>query len=120
ELAQAILGGLLVLGVLRLAREAADQRAVSIAAGLTAALHPTLVYAATHVQVGLLGATLLTWTLVYAFRTGTSGRAADALATGGMLAVATLCDPILALAGVGALWAIVKGGLYFAYSRAQA
>ena len=77
ELAQAILGGLLVLGVLRLAREAAHQRAVSIAAGLIAALHPTLVYAATHVQVSLLGATLLTWTLVCAFRTGASGGSAS-------------------------------------------
>ena len=77
ELAQAILGGLLVLGVLRLAREVAPhQRAVSIAAGLIAALHPTLVYAATHVQVSLLGATLLTWTLVCAFRTGASGGSA--------------------------------------------
>ena len=111
ELGQAILGGFLVLGVLRLAREAApQQRAVSVAAGLIAALHPTLVYAATHVQVALLGATLLTWTLVCAFRTGASGRTASALITGALLAAVTLCDPILALGGVGALWAIVQGG----------
>ncbi|MGZ3396921.1 MAG: hypothetical protein ACXVB2_22635, partial [Isosphaeraceae bacterium] len=85
ELAQAILGGLLVLGVLRLAREVAPhQRVVSIAAGLIAALHPTLVYAATHVQVSLLGATLLTWTLVCAFRTGASGGSASALTTGAL------------------------------------
>ncbi len=111
ELGQAILGGLLVLGVLRLAREAApQQRAVSVAAGLVAALHPTLVYGTTHVQVALLGATLLTWTLVSAFRTGASGRTASALITGALLAAVTLCDPILALGGVGALWAIVQGG----------
>ena len=104
ELAQAILGGLLVLGVLRLAREVAPhQRAVSVAAGLIAALHPTLVYAATHVQVSLLGATLLTWTLVCAFRTGASGRSASALTTGALLAAVTLCDPILALGGRASL-----------------
>ena len=39
-------------------------------AGLIVALHPTLVYAATHVQVATLGATLLTWTLAWAYRTG--------------------------------------------------
>lgn len=120
ELAQAILGGLLVLGVLRLAREAAHQRAVSIAAGLIAALHPTLVYAATHVQVSLLGATLLTWTLVCAFRTGASGGSASALTTGALLAAVTLCDPILALGGAGALWAIVQGRSAQGRSRAQA
>ncbi len=121
ELAQAILGGLLVLGVLRLAREVAPhQRAVSVAAGLIAALHPTLVYAATHVQVSLLGATLLTWTLVCAFRTGASGRSASALTTGALLAAVTLCDPILALGGAGALWAIVQGRSAQGRSRAQA
>jgi len=120
ELGQAILGGLLVLGVLRLAREVApDQRAVSLAAGLIAAVHPTLVYAATHVQVALLGATLLTWTLVCAFRTVTIGRA-GALITGALLAAVTLCDPILALGGAGALWAIVQGGSAPGRSRAQA
>ena len=39
-------------------------------AGLIVALHPTLVYAATHVQVATLGATLLTWTLAWAYQTG--------------------------------------------------
>ena len=121
ELAQAILGGLLVLGVLHLAREVAPhQRAVNVAAGLIAALHPTLVYAATHVQVSLLGATLLTWTLVCAFRTGASGGSASALTTGALLAAVTLCDPILALGGTGALWAIVQGRSAQGRSRAQA
>ena len=121
ELAQAMLGGLLVLGVLRLASEVApEQRAVRLAAGLIAALHPALVYAATHVQVASLGATLLTWTLVHAFRTGSSARIANGLITGALLAAATLCDPILALVGVGALWAIVRGVLTLGRSRAQA
>ena len=121
QLGQTILGGLLVLGVLRLAREVApDQRAVSVAAGLIAALHPTLVYAATHVQVVSLGATLLTWTLVFAFRTGMSGGSASALVTGALLGAVTLCDPILAMVGVGALWAIVQAVSARGHSRAQA
>src|SRR5947209_2526487 len=50
ELGQSVLGGLLVLGVILLAREVAPGwRWVARAAGLIAALHPTLVYAATHV-----------------------------------------------------------------------
>ena len=58
ELGQAVLGGLLVAGVLMLAREVAPGRVwVARSAGLIAALHPTLVYAATHVQVALLAAT---------------------------------------------------------------
>ncbi len=122
ELGQAILGSLLVLGVLRLAHEVAPyHRAVSLAAGLIAAFHPTLVYSTTHVQVALLGATLLTWTFVYAYRTGTSQRtaAAAALITGALLAAITLCDPILALGGAGALWAIVQGGYVTGRCRAR-
>ena len=61
ELGQAALGGLLVAGVLMLAREVAPgRRRVALVAGAIAAVHPTLVYAATHVQVALLAATLLT------------------------------------------------------------
>src|SRR6185437_2174271 len=52
ELGQAALGGLLVAGVLALAREVApDRPRMGALAGLVVALHPTLVYAATHVQV---------------------------------------------------------------------
>ena len=67
-------------------------------AGLIAALHPTLVYAATHVQVAGLGATLLVWTLAWAYRTGRAGRRRDAIITGVLLAVLALTDPILSLA----------------------
>ncbi len=75
-------------------------------AGLIVALHPTLVYAATHVQVAILGATLLTWVLAWAYQTGSSGRARDAAITGGLFAVLALTDPILALSIVGVAWAI--------------
>ena len=58
ELGQSVLGGLLVLGVLRLCRLIAPGSPwMAWTAGLVVALHPTLVYAATHVQVATLGAT---------------------------------------------------------------
>ena len=83
ELGQAALGGLLVAAVLRLAREVAPERPrVAWLAGLIVALHPTLVYAATHVQVALLAATLLTATLAWAYRAGRTGRDRDAIGDG--------------------------------------
>ena len=112
ELGQSVLGGILVLGVLRLAASIVGNRPLAtLAAGSIAALHPTLVYAATHVQVALLGATLLTWTLYYANRTGTSGRPLQAILTGILLALLALTDPILSLALAGVVWAIVLGAI---------
>ncbi len=110
ELGQAILGGLMVAGVLALAREVAPERpAVGLVAGLIAALHPTLVYAATHVQVALLAATLLVWTLALAYRVGRTGSIRLAAGTGLVLALLALTDPILALVAPGAAWAAAIG-----------
>jgi len=110
ELGQAALGGVLVASTMALAAEALPGRPrVAILAGFAAALHPTLVYAATHVQVASLAATLLTASLAFAYRTGRTGCARDALATGGLLAALALTDPILALAAAGIAWAIVQG-----------
>jgi hypothetical protein len=110
ELAQAALGGVMVLGVLALAAEAAPgRRAVAIASGLIAALHPTLVYAATHVQVAPLAATLLAWTLALALRAGRTGRAVEAAGVGLLLGLLALTDPILILAAPGAAWAMLQG-----------
>lgn len=110
QLAQAALGGVLVAGVLALAREVAPGRPrVGLLAGLIAAVHPTLVYAATHVQVALPAATLLTWTLALAHRAGRTGRARDAAALGLLGALLALTDPILALAAPGAAWAVALG-----------
>jgi hypothetical protein len=121
ELVQTIMGGLLVLGVIRLASQVVpDRPEVGLAAGLICAVHPTLVYAATHVQVALLGATLLTWTFVYAFRAGYHGLIADGLITGVFLVALTLCDPILALGGIGALWVIVQGTITCGRSASRA
>src|SRR5262249_13827096 len=86
ELGPAALGGVLVAGVLALAREVVPgRRWVARLSGLVAALHPTLVYAATHVQVALLAAALLAWTLALAYRAGRSGLDRDAALTGGPL-----------------------------------
>jgi hypothetical protein len=116
ELGQAALGGLLVAGVLMLARELAPSSDSSKAgswfagiAGLIAALHPTLVYAATHVQVATLAATLLTATLAWGYRTGRTGRDRDAVISGLLLAALILTDPILGLSVAGVAGAIVAG-----------
>ena len=110
ELGQAALGGLLVAAVMALAREAAPGRPrLAALAGLVAAVHPTLVYAATHVQVALLAATLLAATLALAYRCGRTGRDRDALAAGLALALLALTDPILGLAAPGIAWAVAQG-----------
>ena len=110
ELGQAALGGCLAAAVLMLAREIAPGRnGFARLAALAAALHPTLVYAATHVQVALLAATLLTATLAWAFRAGRTGSNRDSALTGLLLAMLALTDPILALAAAGVAWAIVLG-----------
>lgn len=109
ELGQSILGGVLVAAVMRLAREAAPGYPwVAALAGLIAAVHPTLVYAATHVQVALMAATLLTAALACAYRTARTGADRDALATGALLALLVLTDPILGLALAGAGWVVIR------------
>jgi hypothetical protein len=104
ELGQALIGGWLVAETIRLARAVAPSRmSVAIAAGLIAAVHPTLVYAATHVQVALLAATLLMATLARSYEART---VRDAFKVGLWLAALALTDPILALVAPGAIWAL--------------
>jgi hypothetical protein len=106
ELGQALLGGWLVSEVIRLARSIAPgRRWVAPTAGLIVALHPTLVYAATHVQVAPLAATLLVATLARAYEART-GR--GAFGVGLWLAALALTDPILALVAIGAVWVIAR------------
>lgn len=110
ELGQALLGGLLVLGVLQLTRWVVpDRPAAAWVASAVAAFHPTLVYAATYVQVAELAATLVVWTLVWAARAGDSRSIRDAAIVGVLLALAALTDPILGLVGVGAMVAVAGG-----------
>jgi hypothetical protein len=110
ELGQAALGGVLVAVVLALARAVVpERRAVGWLAGLVVAAHPTLVYAATHVQVASVAATALAATFLMAYRTAVSDRSRTAMALGLLLGLTTLTDPILGLAGPGVAWAIVAG-----------
>ena len=110
ELGQAALGGLMVAGVLALASEVAPgRRWVARAAGLIAAVHPTLVYAATHVQVAALVAMLVPWTLALSYRAGRTGRTRDGAGAGMLLGLLVLTDPILGLVAVGMGLAIRQG-----------
>lgn len=107
QVSQAFLGGLMVLGVMRLTQRASGSRPIMAwAAGLIAAVHPTLVYATTHVQVASLAAAILVWTIVLGMKTSESGRRSHAAATGALLSCLTLTDPILALVVLGILPAI--------------
>jgi len=110
ELGQAALGGILVGLVAILAAEVAPgRRGVAALAGLIAAVHPTLVYAATHVQVASMAASLLVASLAWAYRTGRTGSGRDAVAAGGFLGLLALADPILVLVTPGMAWAITSG-----------
>lgn len=108
ELGQALLGGWLVAETIRLARSVAlGRRSVAVAAGLVVAVHPTLVYAATHVQVAGLAATLLVATLARAYEARSSR---VAFCVGLWLAALMLTDPILGLVAPGAGWAMCRVG----------
>jgi hypothetical protein len=110
ELGQALLGGVLVGFVVILAREVAPgQPRVAIVAALIAAVHPTLVYSATHVQVASMATLLLTACLAWAYRTGRTGSSRDAVAGGIFLGLLALTDPILGLVAPGMAWAIARG-----------
>jgi hypothetical protein len=110
ELGQSLLGGVLVLGVLKLCRGVApNEPQLGWIGGLIVAVHPTLIYTATHVQAASLGSTLLVWALAWAYQTGASRRFDDALMTGGLLALLALTDPILSLAAIGVFSAIWIG-----------
>ena len=107
ELAQALLGGWLVAETIRLARSIAPgRRGVAVAAGLIVAVHPTLVYAATHVQVASLAAALLVGTLARAYGARSTR---DAVRVGLWLAALMLADPILGLVAPAAAWAMTRG-----------
>jgi len=110
QVVQSLFGGLLVVLTFGLARGIAPAKPlVGLAAALIVALHPTLVYAATHVQVALLGAILVCGFLQLSFRAGALGTVRSAALAGGILALTALTDPILSLAVVGGAWAVVLG-----------
>ncbi|MGE3819982.1 MAG: hypothetical protein AB7I30_11130 [Isosphaeraceae bacterium] len=110
QLGQAALGGVLALGAVALAREVAPGRTrIALAAGIVTAVHPTLVYATTHVQVAVWAATLLVWVLVLGQRMARSGHDRQAVATGGLLGLLILTDPILGLVAPAVGLATIRG-----------
>lgn len=112
ELGQAILGGVLASGTWRLTEELAPgrRRAGAIAALVVAAL-PTLVYAATHVQVALLATTLLVWSFALAYRCARTDRPSGRGAAGAALGILVLTDPILVLAAPALVWIVARGSI---------
>jgi hypothetical protein len=112
ECGQCLLGGLMALGVRRLSRLALpDCPWIAWSAALVVAVYPTLVYAATHIQVVTLATTFFVATLSAGYQTASSGRNRDAAITGALLALLALTDPILALSVLGVAWAICRSGL---------
>ncbi len=109
ELGQAVLGGVLVGFVMILASEVARGfPRVATVAGLIMAVHPTLVYSATHVQVAALASALLAGALALATRAGRTRALGDALGAGLLLGLLALSDPILGLVAPGMAWAIAS------------
>ncbi len=106
ELGQSLLGGWMVLEVMRLARAIAPgHRVAVIVAGLIAALHPTLVYASTHIQVAPLACALLVASLAHAAEARTIRQACG---VGFLLGLLVLTDPILGLVALSAAWLIAR------------
>ncbi|MFO0960585.1 MAG: hypothetical protein U0800_24645 [Isosphaeraceae bacterium] len=112
ELGQAALGGVLVAMVMAMSRVAMPERprAAWLAGGLVA-IHPTLVYAATHVQVASIAVVLLAAAFWAAYRTGAFGLRRDAILAGFLLGLTALTDPILALSAPGIAWVISRVAL---------
>ncbi len=106
QVMQALLSGLLVLGVMRLmSLWLPEYPWAGRLAGLLVAVHPTQIYTATHIQVASLVSVLLVWLLVWSERTA-RGDWRAAIVTGILFAVLILTDPILILAAPAVAWII--------------
>ena len=102
QIGQALMGGALVAVVIGLGRVVAPERPrIALIAGAIAALHPTLVYAATHVQVASLATLLLASTFLFAHRAKAKDDRRGPLLCGFLLGLTALTDPILGLAAPG-------------------
>ncbi len=95
---QALLAGLLVWAVIQLGREIVPNHPRAwLLAGLITGVHPTLVYAVTHVQVAGLAATLVVLSFLFAHRLARMNRWSDLIANGIVTGLLILTDPILGL-----------------------
>lgn len=98
---QAVVGGATAAAAWWLVRAAGGSGLAAGVAGSVVALHPTLVYAATHIQVAPWAAALLPASLALGLRTARRPSLGNAALTGAALGAAMLFDPILALAAPG-------------------
>ena len=105
---QCLEGGFMAAGVVALARRVTQNERMALVAGLAAALHPPLVYSATHIQVVSTATVVLIWLFVALFDLRRSPTWRKAMKAGLWMGLITLTDPILALSGVGATlaWAL--------------
>jgi hypothetical protein len=119
QLFQALLGGGLVAGAAGLGWTLMpDRRTVGWLAGMGAAVYPTLVYAATQVQVASLAATLVVFVIWTAHVAASTSRHPAALACGLASGTLVLTDPILSLVVVVALVVVgVEGSTFRARVR---
>lgn len=99
---QAVEGVLTVAGAMALAVRVFGPSRRVLLVGAWTALHPTLVYAVTHIQVVSTATMLLVWAFVGLWDIRARPNRRGAAATGLLMGLLALTDPILALAGVGA------------------
>ena len=110
QLFQCALGGILTACVVMLARELLPKRQVAgWLGGIGTAVYPTLVYAATQVQVASLATTLVVVVILAAAQASRFGSMLHAIVTGTSAGLLVLTDPILGLVVVVAIWVIWKG-----------
>ena len=108
QLLQAALGGPLAVIVSLLSTELLpDRRRVAWLAGIAAATYPTLVYAATQVQVASLATLLVVAVLWLAARTARTHSARANIVCGFVSGLLILTDPILAIVVIVALLMLV-------------
>ena len=118
QLFQALLGSLLAVCVVLLARELLpDGPLVGWLAGAGAAVYPTLVYATTQIQVASLATLLVVVVLWSAARSARLNSVATAAACGAASGVLILTDPILGLVVFAAL--LMLGGRLLAPPRSR-
>jgi hypothetical protein len=112
-----LLGGLSVVGIFLLAREAFG-RAAARAAAVLAVLSPFLVLMASEFMAHVSGLFAVTWFLLYALRTWRSGSRRDAGIGGAFLLLAVLVRPYTAFAC--ALPVFAHAGWWYGMARSRA
>ena len=98
---QSMEGGLLVVGTMGLANRFIGKPNWALVSGFFVAIHPSLVYSATHIQVVSTATMLLVWLFLALFDLRQRPSRCNANRAGLLMGLIALTDPILVLAGVG-------------------